>query len=466
MKFLLTTPPFDLFKEGYGSKKNIKKGHMPWLGMGYIAAATEAAGIETYIMDPSAAGYDFDMAADRIIQKEPDVIGITSLTATESQASRLADVIKTKKDIPIIMGGPHATCYAEEIIRGTKSIDYVVLGEGEKTIVPLLERIMQAKEPHDIKGVVFRSGETIVNNGKSEIAHNLDAILPPARHLYQNSMYAPLPYSYRKLPATGMVTSRGCPYSKCAFCFSAGKMKERYRRHSPARIVEEIKFLIKDFGIREILFYDDNFLFNKKWIQEFCERMIKEKVNMSWSCAGRVDSVDFEMLQYVKSAGCWTVFYGIESGVQRLLDIIKKGITLEQVRNAVNWSHKAGLETRGSFMLALPGENPEDGIQTADFAVSLDLDYAQFHSTFPDPGTELFDVAKKCGQIKPYRGMSKATYIPDGYRDELEVQELVDKAYRRFYYRPQYVLKRIRSIRNMFDVIRYVEGFLFLKGLQ
>lgn len=467
MRVVLTTPPFDLFKDGYGSKRSLKKGHLPPLGIGYIASVTLKAGFETFIVDPPAQGLDFRGAVDAIVRLKPDIVGISVLTANNHQAIKLAEMVKAELNVPVIMGGPHATCYPEEILKASDSIDYVVSGEGEKPIIPLLENILKKTKPYNLRGVSFKDGASIINNGKSEIEYDIDNIDPPAYQLYRHELYSPLPYAYRKLPATSMTTSRGCPYSKCAFCFSAGKMKERYRRSSPSRVVDDMADLVKMHSIKEVIFCDDNFLFNERWIAEFCELLRKSKIGVSWSCAGRADTVSFAMLKNVKDAGCWTVFYGFESGVQKLLDTIKKGITLEEIRKAAEWTHAAGLETRGSFMLALPGETTADALETIRFAISLNLDYAQFHATFPDLGTELFDIAKSLGWAGPlYRGTNKATFVPAGYKDGQEVEKTVETAYKRFYFRPKYIIKRIRSIKNISDMFRYMEGFFFVKGLQ
>lgn len=466
MRLVLATPPFNLFKDGYGTKRSIKKGHMPPLGIGYLSSVTLKEGIDTYIVDPSPLGMDLEETVDMIAGFRPDVVGISTLTATNVSALGLAGMLKKKLGVTVIVGGPHATCYPEEIMESCEGVDYVVSGEGEKVIIELLERIRKKESPRGLNGVTFREGGSIIPNGKANIEKDLDNIEMPAYRLYKNEFYSPLPYSYRALPATGMVTSRGCPYSKCAFCYSAGKMKAQYRRNSPARVVNDIKSLVRGFGIKEILFYDDNFLFNEKWVAEFCDRLKKDGIDISWSCAGRADTVNSEMLKTARSAGCWTVFYGFESGIQRLLDTIRKGITLEEIRRAVRWTHEAGLETRGSFMLALPGETAGEALETIRFAIDLDLDYAQFHATFTDPGTELFEIAKTKGRVEFYRGMNKATFIPDGYKDGAEVERLVRLAYRRFYFRPGYVMKRLASIRSFSDLSRYAEGFLFVKGLQ
>lgn len=438
---------------------------MPPLGLGYVGSSLLEDGHEVTIVDPSANNYDFERAASEIQKTDPEAVGISAMTANHAQAEALAKLIKERTGAVVVIGGPHATCYPEELLNACPSADYVIAGEGERAIRALAKYMADGKKPAGLKGVYYKDGPSIAAGGKAEIETNLDSLPMPARHLYNNALYSPLPYSYRRQPATSMITSRGCPYSKCAFCFSAGKMKERFRRNSPYRVISEMTMLRDKYGIKEILFYDDNFIFDRLWIKEFCKIIKENKIKMSWSCAARADTVSAEMLKEIKEAGCWTVFYGFESGVDRLLEIIKKGITVKEIEQAVKWTHEAGLETRGSFMLGLPGETPEDGLKTIDFAVKLDLDYAQFTATFPDPGTELFEIAKKYGKIGEYRGMNKATFVPEGYSGADEVEKILSLAYKKFYFRPGYVIKRLKSIRNISDILRYIEGFVFLKGL-
>ena len=470
MKLVLVNPPFDLFKEGYGSKVSIKKGHLPPLGIGYIASAARKGGHEVSIVDSPVLGYGMSEAKDAVMALRPDVIGIYSMTCTISRAGELSGLLRKAANTPIVLGGPHATCFPQEALKEYEAIDYVAVGEGEGIINELLAAIRDDREPSHIRGVAFRKkrpdgSREIVDNGKAHAAVSLDEIERPARDLYPNHLYQPLPYAYRQLPASTVITTRGCPYSKCKFCFGAGKMKERIRRHSITRVLDEVEELCKKYNVREVVFLDDVFLFNEAWIIPFCEKLKEKKLGITWSCAARVDMVTKKILKAAREAGCWGVFYGLESGVQELLDIIDKGTTVEQAKKAIAWTHEAGLESRGSFMVALPGETPELFRKTIEFAIDIDLTFAQFTATFPDPGTELYDIALKRGKIGPYKGMNKATYIPDGYKGPEEIEEMVKTAYRSFYLRPGYVLKSLSYIRNISDVKRYIEGFLFLSGL-
>ena len=262
-----------------------------------------------------------------------------------------------------------------------------------------------------------------------------------------------------------MITSRGCPYGRCAFCYQAGKVGQRYRRHSPERIVSEIKDLTKTYNIREIAFWDDNFVINHSWVKQFCNILIEEKLHITWSCYSRVDTVNKDILDILAKAGCWSIFYGLESGVQELLDIVDKGITLNQSLTAIKLTHEAGIETRGSFMLALPGENPKLAKKTIDFAIRLNLDSAQFLATYPEYGTKLYERAMLKGQFMKYRGMHGVTYVPEGYKDASEVKKMIKLAYIRFYLRSAFFLKYLKRIKNWKDFMKFFEGFKMILGI-
>ncbi len=239
-----------------------------------------------------------------------------------------------------------------------------------------------------------------------------------------------------------------------------------YRRQTPEKVVSEISRLVRDFGIKEIAFWDDNFMINEKWVAEFCDRLEKEGINIPWQCYGKVNTVTKDMIEKVAKSGCWNIFYGFESGNQDLLDGIKKGITLEQSRRAARWTHDAGIDTRGSFMLALPDETPEKAMKTIKFAISLDLTFAQFLPTHPEYGTQLYEDALKKGKIVPeYKGRTEATYVPSGYNGPEEVVKMVRKAYRMFYFRPGFFIKHLKRIKDLDTLTQYIDALRFIKGI-
>lgn len=466
MKIALVTPPFDLIKTAYASKSKIKRGNLPPLGIGYLASALKSNGFnQVKLLDGSSMGISEEEFIHLLLKDSPDLIGISCMTASAPEAYSLARGIKKLSNSLIVMGGPHATDFGKEALLEEKSIDSLVIGEGEETIFEMCSRLKEGKDLSNIKGVIYRNNGEIIDNGIRMSTENLDSIPMPARELYDNSLYCPLPNSYKRLPSTTIITARGCAYKKCAFCYTGGMQGQAFRRHSPQRVIEEIKILVNNYGIKEVQFLDSIFTINRQWLKEFCLGLEREHINITWNCAAKVNSIDQEKLELIAKAGCYSIFYGLESGNQDLLDIIEKGITIQQIRNAVKLTHKAGIDTRGSFILGLPGETPEKGNRTIAFAIELDLTYAQFNLAFPFKGTKMYDFALDMGSIIEYRGLTKATYVPHGYRNRDELEEIMRKAYRKFYFRPAYILKHLKRLRSIEEAKRYFDGFRFIVGI-
>ena len=292
--------------------------------------------------------------------------------------------------------------------------------------------------------------------------------MPPAYQLFDyKKVYKPLPLQYKKLPVANVITSRGCPYGKCTFCFEAGRGAQLYRRHSPQRVVEEIRFLINNLGIKEIAFWDDNFLISEDWIFKFCDLLDREKIQVPWSVIARVDTTTRKMLERAVKSGLWNIFLGIESGNQDLLDRIKKGVTLGQIRQTVKWTNELGIDTRGSFMLGLPGETPEKARQTINFACDLDVTYAQFLPTRPEWGTELYNDAIASGRVFPlFSGGTSVPFVPDGYKNAEEVRKMQKLAYRKFYFRPKFLLKHLKRMKDITKIKQYFDASLHILGIS
>lgn len=466
MNLVLINPPYSV-KQRYDSKYDLKKGYLPPLGLSYLATMIYKKH-NVKILDLQLFELTNEEILKKVMEHEPDLICFTSLTPTINIALKLAKYIKDKTELPIIFGGPHVSCFPEQTLKENPFINLVVIGEGEYTISDVIDYYEGKKKLEDIPGIAYKDKDEININAVKPIM-DLNELPMPKREFFDMKLYVPLPNQYKRLPVTNMITSRGCNYGKCTFCFSAGRLGPRYRRISVDRAIEEIKYLMKDYGIREISFWDDQFVNDKAWIDEFCDRLINEKIDITWACLARVSFVTEELLQKMAKAGCWNIFYGIESGNQELLNKIKKGISLEQIRRAVKWTKKAGIETRGSFMLALPGETPEMAKKTIDFAIEIDVDYAQFCITTPYPGTELFDICKNEGQLSltydDYSG-HKSVFIPNGYKDAEEIRKMRSLAYNRFYFRFGYVWGRIKRIRSLSDITKYLTGLKLLVGMR
>jgi radical SAM superfamily enzyme YgiQ (UPF0313 family) len=225
---------------------------------------------------------------------------------------------------------------------------------------------------------------------------------------------------------------------------------------------------MEKYGTKEISFWDDTITVNKKWIRDVCRRMIDEKLDITWTCLSRVDTIDREMVNLMKRAGCWNIFFGFEAGNQELLDNIKKGIKVEQSKKVMKWMKEEGIEGRASFMLALPGETPEMAEETIKFAIELDPDYAQFSVTTPYPGTSLYDNVEQYGSLsKDYSKYSlwSPVFVPYGYKDSDEVAKMEKRAIRKFYFRPKFIYSKFSRIRSFEDMKRYYKGFKMAIGL-
>jgi anaerobic magnesium-protoporphyrin IX monomethyl ester cyclase len=464
-KVLLVNPPFPL-ESRYG--KGIEKigAILPPLGLAYVAAVLEQQGYKVEILDSPALALDFANTVENIVRKKPDIVGVTCLTPNFHRCHSLAKEIKQRLDIKVMFGGPHPTLFPEQVV-DDGTVDYAIIGEGEITTPELLEKLSINGKVDKVEGIAYRdSGRVIINQNRQPI-EDLDKIPFPARHLLPFGRYRPAPNEYKRLPMMTMIASRGCPYS-CTFCCARRMWGQKYRQRSVDNVMEEIKLLIDKYGVRDISFFDELWGLRKSWINEFCDKLIAEQLDLVWSCFAKSDLIAHMPPEYLKKmakAGCWRLYFGLESGCQDLLDNINKGMTLQQTRDALKLTKDAGIDVMANFMLALPGETPDKAMETIRFAVELDSDITKFNLTVPYPGTELYEqvIAGKWGgrldgKIDEYTGYFPV-FIPKGYRDAKEVEEIKRKAYRKFYLRPSYILRKALQIRNYEDLIRNIRGF-------
>ncbi len=470
MRITLITPPYDLMAKGYGSKRKLKGGFFPPLGIGYLAAPLVQSGHDVKIIDSPPLSYTNEDVGREVENFKTEIIGVSSLSASALEAYSLIRYLKGRfPRIPIIFGGFHISCFPEDTIKNVPEVDCLCYGEGETTFKRIIDSIdATGIIDKQITGIWHKDADgRFVKNPPAEPIMNLDAILPPAYELYDYSVYLPLPLQYKSLPVANMITSRGCPWGQCTFCFESGRASQKYRRHTPERVVSEIRTLVEKHGIREITFWDDNFLINQDWITRFCDFLDDSGIRVPWSACGRVNTVTRLMLERAKRSGLWCVFYGFETGNPDLLLRIKKGATMEQARQAAKWTNELGIDIRGSFMLALPGETPEKAMNTIRFAMELDIPFAQFLPTFPEWGTELYDDAIKSGRIvAPYGGRTQALYVPDGYKDAEEVRKMQKKAYLMFYTSPRFLLKHLLRLRSWDKIKQYYFGLSHIIGIN
>lgn len=469
MNILLIFPPYTL-EDRYG--KHLKEAGpvLPPLGLAYIAAVLEERDYKVEILDaPALEMTSQDIARYIEGTKKFDAMGITIYTPMYHRFKEVIEQIGPITDeIPIFVGGPHPSVLPEDTLSSNPAVDYAVIGEGEVTTVELLEAMEGKREISSVKGIAYRENGEIKLTPPREYINDLDTLPFPARNLLPMDRYVPAPSTYRRTPFAHMITTRGCPFN-CIYC-SQAIFGKKYRTNSPERVVEEIEHLIDRYKVKEIFFLDDIFTLNKKWANQVCDRIIEKGLHkeIEWSCSSRVDTVNQELLKKMRRAGCWQIHYGVESGSQRVLDYIKKRITLEDSRNAIKWSKEVGIETRAYFMLGLPTETREESLQTIQFALDIYPDYVKFSVTVPYPGTELHEIAKKEGSLRTlswerYKSMigftdDELSYVPEGRTSE-EIKDLQRMAFKKFYMRPKKILNLIFKTRSISELSAYYRGF-------
>lgn len=467
MKILLISPHLtttDRYGKALGKVGTVSEP----LGLAYLAAAIrEKRDDEVTILDACALNYTSGDLEDYLRKDKWDVVGVMMLTPMYGKTIEVVDIVKKiDKNIKVLVGGPHPTIFPEETLKYNPNIDLAVVGEGEITIVELLDALENNKDLSEVKGISYRNEGKVIVNPPRPFIQNIDEIPISARDLLDMNLYRPAPTYYKKLPSFIMLTSRGCPY-RCVYCSKiSGKI---YRKHSIDRIIKEMKILIDDYGAKEIIFRDDTFTIDKKHIRELCNKIIQEKLNkkIKWTCMTRVDLIDYGLLRLMKKAGCWSIHYGIESGSQRLLDVIQKDITIKQIRDALRWTSKTGIEIKAFFMLGLPTETRKESLQTLRFMKEINPDWVQVTITVPYPGTKLYEIAKKSGTLKSlewenyqtWAGWSdkELVYIPEG-RNADELKELQKRAMREFYFRPKFILKQITNLTSLHLFNIYLKG--------
>jgi anaerobic magnesium-protoporphyrin IX monomethyl ester cyclase len=455
MKICLISPPYN------SAVKSVVGVSSPPLGLAYIASVLRQSH-EVKIIDSNILNYTIGDVEEELRSFNPDVVGITSVTPSIYEAYKVAETAKkVREDCKVVLGGPHATFMPRQTMEECEYIDIIVRGEGEETTSELIENIEKGAPLNEVKGITFREKNEIIDTEPRPFIKNIDDIPFPSRDLLPMQLY-----KFNGVKYTTMLTSRGCPF-KCSFCSSSRLFGGYWRGRSPENVLEEMKIVYEEYGIRNIEFMDDTFTLNQERAEKICDEIIKQGWDISWGASSRVDTLSKKLVEKMKKAGCWIIFLGIESGSQKILDAIGKRITLEQVKKAVKILKDAGIQVLGSFIIGFVQDTKETIKETIKFAKSLNLNYAEFSILTPYPGTPIFDYAKKHGVLLT-EDWSKYTAIEPIVKiegvSEKEIKALFQKAYITFYLRPRIVMEWLKNKQFSFmksgikAVINYLGG--------
>lgn len=471
MRILLINPP--RFNEVLADNPAFieeERGFNPPLGLLYLAGYLKKySRHQVFALDAQVEKLDYNQEFKRRIKQiNPDLVGITAMTFTLIDVLKTINLIKeVNPRITIVLGGPHVHLFPEETIN-LKDVDFVIKGEGEISFFNLLEALEGRGDLAKINGLVYQKEGEIINNPVADLIENLDELPFPDRQILPIKKYSSILAGNRIV--TTMFTSRGCPF-QCAFC-DRPHLGKRFRARSAQNVVDEMENCL-NLGIKEILIYDDTFTVSRQRTIDICDEIVKRGLKFIWDIRARIDTVDEEVLRKLKQAGCERIHFGVESGTEKILKVLNKGICLEQVEKTFKWAKKIGIETLGYFMLGAPTETREDIEQTIKFAKKIKPDYVHITILTPYPGTVIYQQALAQGVIKsdywrefalqPEKGVITQYWEKELTREELF--ELLDRFYKGFYGRPSYIFKQFLKTKSFSDLIKKAKtGLKILKN--
>lgn len=461
MKILLINPSLiqaDIKHYAKTIEKN--RGIYPPLGLSYVASSLIEAGHFVKIIDSDLESRPQEKIIQEIKMTDYDLVGFYVMTWTFKETNEiLKEIKKIRPDIKSVFGGPNASSLPLVSLE-ISDFDYVVTGEGEETVIELVKCISGELPLESVDSLVYRDkNKKIAQNKPRQLKSDIDEINFPAWQLLKVNRYRDI--FTRSTKFATMIASRGCPFN-CTFCDRKNRMGNKWRVRSPENVLSEIKLLNSRYQIKEIMFYDDNFIFDKRWVYEFCDKLDNSNLRIAWECRTRVDTVDKPLLKRIKQSGCYRIRYGMESGNNQILKVLKKGITIEQIKECAGITKEAGIEIFAYFMMGSPYETPQTLKDTLGLALEVNADFTVFSKTILIVGSELFDWAVSHGYIdKDFwvdflkgKVVDPAPALSTEQLSEEFVDKYISYAYKKFYFRPEYLITKIKNIKNIRQAAR------------
>jgi radical SAM superfamily enzyme YgiQ (UPF0313 family) len=427
----------------------------PPLGILYLATVLKERGIEVSVLDQPAKGFTVEETVNWVERENPDVVGFSTFASSGRTAALISNKVKERNpDVITVFGNYYATFNHERVLRKYPSVDIVVRGEGENTILELVNCLGNKGKFKEVRGITFRNDKNIISTPDQPLIKDLDSLPFPDRELIDveyHSIIAGANVAPKKF--TSIVSSRGCVY-RCRFCCCTQFARNMWRPRSVENTLEELHFLASE-GYEQFIFVDDSFTLNQKRVIELCRAMRKEKIDMDWICEGRVDNCSFEMLREIARAGCKILYFGIESANQRILNYYNKQTTPQQSENAVKTARKAGIDVIvGSFIVGAPDETREEIQNTIEFAKQIPIDFPQFNILGVYPGTDIWNEFEAKGLLDGGEywemGITVSEICPTAVPFN-EIRQMIHDAFYHFVRRPNFIWEEIvRTLKSSY----------------
>jgi len=434
-------------------------GLFPPLSLTWVAAIAEKAGHDVELIDARTLRLTPQQVLASLKHYKPDVVGFMMTTYMFRETLKWIQYIKQAlPNVKVMVGGYNLRVYPKESVM-PEEIDFGCYNSAYHTVPGLLAALENNTSLDDVPGLIFKRNGTVIQTDYGQDP-DFDNYPNPARHLLPNELYAEFPTERKNF--TVMVTSKGCPKG-CLFC-EAGRT--RYNPRSVKIVVDEIQQCYDKYGIREIDIFDYEFLINRKRVLGICREIQRRNIDILWACRARIDSVDDELLREMAAAGCGRIYYGIESGDQEMLDRLNKGISIEQIREAIWITRKHGIRSLGFFLIGSPGETHQTINKTLKFAKSLKLDYVQFSKTTAKPLTQLWRDLVRETSYDYWReyilGNTDEKVLPRPWTEfsNEEIDELARRAYIKYHSRPGFLLRHTLQVRSWAEFKRKFLAYL------
>jgi anaerobic magnesium-protoporphyrin IX monomethyl ester cyclase len=438
----------------------------PPLGIAYIAGMLERENVPVHLIDAAVEELTVAETVARIRASGAAIVGMTSTSNFFMNAVELAKQVK--QDLPeviTVLGGSHMTSNAESAMQ-QDVFDIGCVGEGEITALELIRTIASGGDLEHVKGIVFRRDGELVFAEPRPLVQDLDELPMPARHLLPLDKYVPQPNDGPYLPKAAVISSRGCPYP-CIFC-DHGTFGTRYRSFSAKRIVDEMEDLVNNHGVKDIAFVDSLFMISRERVSGIIDEIHRRGIKVHWTCTIRANIADEAILRQMKEAGCWRVRIGVEAGDEDILKLIRKEVSLEQVRRVVAVADRLNLHPKGFFMVGHIGESRESIMKSIRLAKSLALTDITVQINTPLRGAAQWDMYADYGELvtNDLEDFSfwEPVFVPNGMTGA-ELEMLHRKFYRSFYFRPIIIWRHLRMLKKVSDLKRYTRAISLLIGM-